>query len=309
MKRKPIGWLVKGRSIVLLGLDFAGKSTLVSQWTKGVVQKTVTTIGLDIEHVEIQGEKFNLIDLGGQQPFRITIWKTYAQLAQGVIFVFDVSTQDRLAEAVEWFWKVVEWLKEDAPIIFCANKIDLRDPKMKIGMTLEDIIKSFQLEKFSQEQYIQHSFRIFEISAKTGENVEAAMEWIFGRVIGSGERVKIHGVILYSIMENKTLLELPFRESFVSFTNQPNLVDIVNFNYRLFDTNQSVVQFYEQLDKDTFVFARDGYICLIVTDKNAEYNSIRITGESILSVVKVLEQENHLKPDFLKWVIKESFGA
>ena len=175
MKRKSIGWLSKGKSVVLMGLDFAGKSTLVSQWTKGVAEKTITTIGLDIEHVEIQGEKFNLIDLGGQESFRITIWKTYAQMAQGVIFVFDVTAKDRLEEAINWFWKVIDWLREDAPIVFCANKIDLRNDKKKIGMSLEEIIKVFQLEKFSQDEYIQHSFRIFEMSAKTGEKVNEAM--------------------------------------------------------------------------------------------------------------------------------------
>ena len=100
MKRKPIGWLSKGRSVVLMGLDYAGKTTLVDQWTKGVIEKTTTTIGLDIEHVEIRGEKFNMIDLGGQQPFRITIWKTYAQMAQGVIFVFDITDKLRVQEAV-----------------------------------------------------------------------------------------------------------------------------------------------------------------------------------------------------------------
>jgi len=33
MKRKPIGWLSKGKSVVLMGLDYAGKSSLVNQWT------------------------------------------------------------------------------------------------------------------------------------------------------------------------------------------------------------------------------------------------------------------------------------
>ncbi len=163
MKRKPIGWLSKGKSVVIMGLDYAGKSSLVNQWTRGVVEKT-TTIGLDIEHVEVGNEIFNLIDLGGQEAFRATLWKTYAQMAQGIIFVFDITDRLRVKEAVDWFWKIVEWLREDAPIVFCANKIDLRKDKKDSAMTLEEIIKTFNLEKFSQEEYVQHSFRIFEIS-------------------------------------------------------------------------------------------------------------------------------------------------
>ena len=309
MKRKPIGWLSKGKSVVLMGLDYAGKSTLVNQWTSGVIEKTTTTIGLDIEHVEIKGEKFNMIDLGGQQPFRITIWKTYAQMAQGVIFVFDITDRVRVQEAIEWFWKVVEWLREDAPIIFCANKTDLREDKKKSAMTLEEIITLFNLEKFSSQDYIQHSFRIFEISAKTGDNVDEAMQWIFGRVIGSQAKSKIQGVLIYSIDKKEFILELPFTENQKEMKDQSSLMDIIQYNSKLFDKNQSSMQFYEQEEYDVYVYAREGYICLILAEKEAEYNSIRIAGQSILSVVYVLEQEGELSLEQLKWMIKESFGG
>lgn len=309
MKRKPIGWLSKGRSVVLMGLDYAGKTTLVDQWTRGVVEKTMTTIGLDIEHVEIQGEKFNMIDLGGQQPFRITIWKTYAQMAQGVIFVFDITDKLRVQEAVEWFWKVVDWLREDAPIIFCANKIDLRDTMNKSAMSLEEIIKTFNLEKLSQDNYVQHSFRIFEISAKTGINVEESMEWIFGKVLGSKEKSKIKGVLIYSVESDSIILELPFIDEAKDFSKQKDIAEIIEYNSKLFKKSQSTMQYYEQENIDVYVYAQSGYLCLIVAEKEAEYNSIRITGQSILNVVCVLEQEGELKSDQLKWVIKESFGA
>lgn len=309
MKRKPIGWLSKGKSVVIMGLDYAGKSSLVNQWTRGVVEKTTTTIGLDIEHVEIKHNKFNLIDLGGQQPFRITIWKTYAQMAQGIIFVFDITDRLRVKEAVDWFWKIVEWLREDAPIVFCANKIDLRKDKKDSAMTLEEIIKTFNLEKFSQEEYVQHSFRIFEISAKEGSNVEESMQWIFGRVIGAQEKSKIQGVLIYSMEQKSLILELPLMKDYVKTKENANLMDIIDYNSKLFDKSQSTMQYYEQENIDIYVFAREGYICLIVAEKEGEYNAIRIAGQSILSVVNVLEQEGELSTEQLKWVIKESFGA
>ncbi len=309
MKRKPIGWLSKGRSVVLMGLDYAGKTTLVDQWTRGVTGKTTATIGLDIEHVEIQGEKFNMIDLGGQQSFRITIWRTYAQMAQGVIFVFDIADRLRVKEAVDWFWKVVEWLREDAPIIFCANKIDLRDSKKGSAMSLEEIINIFNLEKFSQDEHIQHSFRIFEISAKTGENVEESMEWLFGKVVGSTKKSKIKGVLIYSVEKNSVILELPFTDTVKDFHKQKSIIDIIDYNKKLLNKNQSTMQYYEQDNLDVYVFAQEGFLCLIITEKEADYNSVRITGQSILNVVSVLDKDGELKPDQLKWVIKESFGA
>ena len=56
MSKSPIGWLRNTKSIVLLGLDTAGKSTFLNQWARGVTALTTTTIGLDIEHVEVANE-------------------------------------------------------------------------------------------------------------------------------------------------------------------------------------------------------------------------------------------------------------
>lgn len=309
MKRKPISWMSKGRSIVLLGLDFAGKSTLVKQWTKGVFDKTSTTIGMDIEHVEIKGETFNLLDLGGQEAFRITLWKTYAQMSQGAIFVFDITERKRVQEAVDWFWKIETWLKEDIPIIFCANKIDLRqDPKVE-ALSLDEIIEIFDLENFAQTISNHHSFRIFEISAKTGENVDEAMQWLFSKVISSKEKAKVRDVLLFSVEDDSVFLELPFHKESVKYSTQQEIMDIISFNRELVPKHQSTMQFYERNDSDLFVFAKEGYLCIIDTEKGCDYNSIRIAGQSILSIINALNQEGALEPDIIQWVVRESFGA
>ena len=200
-------------------------------------------------------------------------------------------------------------MREDAPIIFCANKIDLRDKKKESAMSLEEIINIFNLEKFSQDKYVQHSFRIFEISAKTGENVEESMEWLFGKVIGSKEKSKIKGVLIYSSEKKSTILEIPFVDEVKDFSKQKNIAEIIDYNSKLLKKSQSTMQYYEQDDMDVYVFAQGGFLCIIITEKEAEYNSVRITGQSILNVVSVLDSEGELKIDQLKWVIKESFGA
>ena len=59
MSKVSSSWLKKTKSIVLLGLETAGKTTLVNEWARGITSKTTTTIGLDIEHVEVGNEIFN----------------------------------------------------------------------------------------------------------------------------------------------------------------------------------------------------------------------------------------------------------
>jgi small GTP-binding protein len=309
MKKKPISWMSKGRSIVLLGLDFAGKTTFVKQWTKNVFDKTSTTIGMDIEHIEMKGETFNLLDLGGQEPFRVTLWKTYAQMSQGAIFVFDITDRKRLQEAVKWFWIVETWLKEDVPIIFCANKIDLRNDPNVETLSLEEIIEIFEFKNFSQAISNLHSFRIFEISAKTGENVDEAMQWIFSKVVGSKEKAKVRHVLLFSAEDNSVFLDLPFKKESTDYSSQQEILDIISFNRKSVPKHQSTMQFYERQDSDLFVFAKESYICIIDAEKGCDYNSVRITGQSILNIVDALNQEGSLEPDIIQWVIRESFGA
>lgn len=69
------------------------------------------------------------------------------------------------------------------------------------------------------------------------------------------------------------------------------------------------MQYYERHNSDLFVFAKEGYLCIIDAEKSCDYNSIRITGQSILLVVNTLNQEGALELDIIQWVVRESFGA
>jgi small GTP-binding protein len=166
-------------NIVILGLENAGKTTLARTMVGKEFIETMTTIGMNIEIIDYKGYKVQIIDLGGQITFRETLWGYYATLAKGVIFVFDMFDKDKTKEALRWFKYVSSWISEKATMMFLANKIDLKetnDQYMKLG----DIIKKFELDKISR--FPKRTFRIFEVSAKTGENVDHSIKWLLQRI-------------------------------------------------------------------------------------------------------------------------------
>lgn len=309
MTKGSVGWLRNTKSIVLLGLETAGKTTLLNQWARGIASKTTTTIGLDIEHVEVASEVFNLIDLGGQQSFRLTLWKTYAQLAEGIIFVFDITDRQRTKDAIKWFWQVEEWVKSGIPIMFCANKIDLSKAKGgdKDVMNLEEIITTFDLRKFGTDLKSEHSFRIFEISALTGENVEEAMDWLFDRIQRKSDVPKI-GKLIIAKRDGTRIFEMLLADEHELVTADEEIQNIIKMNMGIIP-KFNAIQFFESEDSVKILLVRNDYLMVISTEKDAEYNAIRVMAETILTLFLIQQAENSFNEETFREVIQGYFKS
>ena len=66
---RTIKWLKKTRSLVLLGLERAGKTTFMNRFAKGQSTKTLATLGLSVEHFEIGNE---IVDPKHVQPLELS---------------------------------------------------------------------------------------------------------------------------------------------------------------------------------------------------------------------------------------------
>ena len=304
---RTINWLKKTKSIVLLGLESAGKTTFVNQWARGKVTQTMATLGLDVEHVEVGNESFNLIDLGGQEPFRLRLWQTYAQMASGVIFVFDITNRKKAEESVKWFWKIQGWLQPGTQIMFCANKIDLKGKDGIDAMDLPEIIESFNLKKFADDPQKGHSFRIFECSALTGENISYAMSWMFEKLQRRQQMPALRKAVIAHV-KGKIICDIPFMDEKLLTSDTQDINQLILSNKKLLLNKHGALEIFEGEYSTKIVLLQNKHLCIVSASKDANYDSIRVVVETIMSLFLTQLANKTFNEDFFKEIIRVNFN-
>jgi len=111
--------------ILMVGLDAAGKTTILYKLKLGEVVNTIPTIGFNVETVEYKNISFNVWDVGGQDKIRL-LWRHYYTNTQGLIYVVDSNDRERIEENREELHKMrAEEELRDAVLLVFANKQDL----------------------------------------------------------------------------------------------------------------------------------------------------------------------------------------
>eukprot|EP00197_Chlamydomonas_leiostraca_P008015 CAMPEP_0202866084 /NCGR_PEP_ID=MMETSP1391-20130828/7195_1 /ASSEMBLY_ACC=CAM_ASM_000867 /TAXON_ID=1034604 /ORGANISM="Chlamydomonas leiostraca, Strain SAG 11-49" /LENGTH=199 /DNA_ID=CAMNT_0049546001 /DNA_START=29 /DNA_END=626 /DNA_ORIENTATION=- len=154
--------------ILVLGLDNAGKTTILYRLQVGEVVSTIPTIGFNVETVTYKNIKFQVWDLGGQTSIR-PYWRCYYPNTQAIIYVVDSTDTERIGISKEEFHAILEEEElKDALILVYANKQDLpgalSDAQIAEGLGLHDI-KS-------------RDWAIFKTSAVKGEGLFEGLDWL-----------------------------------------------------------------------------------------------------------------------------------
>merc|ERR1712028_71868 len=111
--------------ILMVGLDAAGKTTILYKLKLGEVVTTIPTIGFNVETVEYKNIAFTVWDVGGQDKIR-PLWRHYCTNTEGIIFVVGSNGRDRVGEARDELSRMLsEDGLRDAVLLVFANKQDL----------------------------------------------------------------------------------------------------------------------------------------------------------------------------------------
>lgn len=182
--------------ITVIGLDNAGKTTIVNRLLRSEFVPTTRTLGVNYRTVKYRNLEFNLVDMGGQEIYRNLLWHDSLETASAIIFVLD-SADLRITEASAAFWDSIQ-INEKAPVLFIANKIDLSGAR-----SFDMIVKDLDLTRATRTT--GRPVGLFRISAKTGENFYDAIDWLVDIITGAEStfKCKVRVVIMIDLDSHK----------------------------------------------------------------------------------------------------------
>ncbi|CAH8469150.1 unnamed protein product [Heterobilharzia americana] len=154
--------------VIILGLDNAGKSTILYQFVLKEAVQTSPTIGSNVEEVKWKNLHFIMWDIGGQTTLRAS-WDTYFSGSDFVILVIDSTDRERLYLTKQELYKllVAEELKRSKMLIF-ANKQDVSG-----CMSVAEISHNLNLTSIRD-----HPWHVQPCCALTGEGLPQGLDWI-----------------------------------------------------------------------------------------------------------------------------------
>ncbi|KAK0734846.1 ADP-ribosylation factor family-domain-containing protein [Lasiosphaeria miniovina] len=165
-------WNKKEMRILMVGLDAAGKTTILYKLKLGEVVTTIPTIGFNVETVEYKQIQFTVWDVGGQDKIR-PLWRHYFQNTQGIIFVVDSNDRDRVVEAREELQRMLnEDELRDAALLVFANKQDLPNAMSPAEVT----------DKLGLTSLRQRAWFIQSTCATSGDGLYEGLEWLSNTV-------------------------------------------------------------------------------------------------------------------------------
>ena len=153
--------------ILMLGLDGAGKTTILYQLKYNETVKTIPTIGFNVETLDYGDLAITAWDVGGQDKIRV-LWKHYFLNTDAVIFVVNSQDRDRLEDAKEEIKKLAsEKCLKNCSFLIMANKQDLNN-----SLPPGEICELLDMGKLKKIWLVQAT------SGVTGHGLKESMDWI-----------------------------------------------------------------------------------------------------------------------------------
>lgn len=166
------------KEIAIVGLDSAGKTTILYSMKHHNFVETIPTIGFNVESFQVAKATFNVWDIGGQDEIRV-LWLNYIEISSGIIFVVDITDTERFEKAGNELKRIMrEGESKNKPVLILANKAD--DPVKNDYENMIDImIEKMGIKNEGFMYAVRHCSALkCDTNPEPLERLVPAFEWI-----------------------------------------------------------------------------------------------------------------------------------
>mmetsp|Transcript_58977 Transcript_58977/g.93826 ORF Transcript_58977/g.93826 Transcript_58977/m.93826 type:complete len:182 (+) Transcript_58977:45-590(+) len=153
--------------LLLLGIDSAGKTTILGQLKTGERQPTTPTVGFSVDTIKTDKFELSIWDVGGQENLR-TLWRQYYAGTAGVIFVVDAADIPRLPIVKE----ELHSLQHEVELKYSVWAIVANKQDLPAAVNKEQLIEELELSK------LKCKYQVFEVTATKGIGIEDVINWL-----------------------------------------------------------------------------------------------------------------------------------
>jgi small GTP-binding protein len=159
--------------VVMLGNSGVGKTSIVVRFREKIFKRMTTpTVGAGTIQEVVRTQKgpvrLNIWDTAGEERYK-SFAGLYSQAASAGVVCFDVTDEASFEEVGDWIRLFQENAEKDAILVLVGNKTDLVEERRVTEQAAKTWADGAGLV-------------YFDVSAKTGENVDLLFAEIAGRV-------------------------------------------------------------------------------------------------------------------------------
>ena len=171
--------------IIMIGLNGAGKTSILYQLKLSDLVETIPTIGFNVEEIRYKSLNISIWDMGGNNIIYENevrkLWRHYYLEADGIIFVVDSTDKERFEQAKKALSLLIfdEELK-GVPLLVYANKQDLNE-----AVYPNELFEYLNLKNIKNNKWLLQG-----TSALNGNGIKEGFDWLGKELLKSKEKKK-----------------------------------------------------------------------------------------------------------------------
>ncbi|MHA2295560.1 MAG: ADP-ribosylation factor-like protein [Candidatus Hodarchaeales archaeon] len=273
-------------NVVVAGLANAGKTSILQRLKTGKFVSPRATRGVHTETIEKENVEFLVFDLGGHKTYIQTLWRTFLQKVDTLIYVVDANDKENVEKARNVLKMAISWNPSIRHLLILANKQDVFSAANEI-----EILEKFELSRILANTRVKES-QIFGTSAKMGTGIENAFNWLASELTCQKivPRVDIKSVFIYKELDSTDLSSQDLYSELVhmDLSMDRNNVSLVSDFYNTMGANKTLARRIKKLE----ITGINGEIInLVNVEKNNFFCILVIDPEDDLVTLEAISNE------------------